>query len=108
MNVGTMRDRVTIQRGTDTRDAYGQPITTWATVGTYYADLHHLSGREAVNALQIKAEATHKVTLRYVVPITPKDRLLFGTRVFNIVDVNDVDELHRTYELLCTEVVNPP
>ena len=108
MNVGTMRDRVTIQRATETRDAYGQSIQSWTTVGTQFADLHHVSGREAVNALQVKAECTHKVTLRYVVPIKPQDQLLFGTRVFKILDANDVDELHKTYELLCTEVITPP
>jgi SPP1 family predicted phage head-tail adaptor len=109
VNVGTMRDQVTIQRYTKSRDPYGQEVQTWADLVTLqFADLHHVSGREAVVAKQMHAEATHKVVTRYVVEVKPQDRILYKGRVFNILDANDVDELHKTYELLCTEVIAGP
>lgn len=111
MNVGAYRDRVTIQRLVETRDAFGQMVESWTDVGTFYADLHHLNGREVTNAMQLKPEATHMVGMRYVEPngspIRPADQILYKTRVFKIQDVDNVDELNREYKILCTEVIPP-
>jgi SPP1 family predicted phage head-tail adaptor len=111
---GPLRQRVTIEILSETRDAYGQHQQTWAPGGTFWAQVRNLAGREAVNAKQISASVTHAVTMRYVASLFPTPglipsmRLLFGTAVFNILWVNDVDNRHREYQLLVQEVGPSP
>jgi SPP1 family predicted phage head-tail adaptor len=110
---GPKRQRVTIQTLSEARDSYGQNIKSWASAGPYWARVKNLSGREAVNAKQIKADTTHLVEMRYIGTLfstpglLPSMRLLFNSRVFNILWVNNVDERNREYQLLCQEFVVP-
>ena len=106
-----MRWRVSLQSATASQDTYGQPNPTWTTVGTYWAQIETLSGRELVNALQKKAETTHRVTLRWLGESTtpnPKWRIVYKARTYNVLWINNVGERNRTLELYCEEVVSPP
>lgn len=106
-----MRWRVQLQSSTAPQDTYGQPNPTWSTVGTYWAHIETLSGRELVNALQKKAETTHRVTIRYLgdsTTVSPKMRIVYKTRTFNILWINNVGERNRELDCYCEEVVSPP
>lgn len=107
MRPGPMRQRVTLQSLTKSKDSYGQEIEVWANVGTYWAEVVTLSGREAVNAQQIKSEATHRVTMRYVTSIVASQRFLFGSRQLKIEWLNNVAQRNREYVILCSEVQVP-
>jgi len=113
MVAGPKRQRVSVETLSESRDGYGQKQKTWTTQGTYWASIRNLSGREAVNAKQIKADTTHMVTMRYIGALfaspglLPSMRLLFNSRVFNILYVNNIDERNREYQLLCQELVVP-
>lgn len=99
-----LRQRVQIQARDTSQDATGQPSTDWRTVATAFASIEPISGNELdlVQSLQLKT--THKVTIRYLTGITGKDqRILFGDRVFTIVNVRDFEERHRTLALYCEE-----
>lgn len=103
-----MRQRVTLQSFTVTgRDAYGEETKSWADVGTYYAEVVTLSGREAVNAQQLRADASHRVRMRWVGPILPDQQFLWDGRTLHILHVNNVDNRNREYQILCREVVVP-
>jgi SPP1 family predicted phage head-tail adaptor len=112
MKIGPMRQRVSVETLTETQDSYGQLVETWTAAGTYWAEVKNLSGWEAVNAQQVKAQATHQVRMRYIASLfsnpglLPSMRLLFGTRVFNILWVNNVDERNREYRLLTQEIAS--
>jgi SPP1 family predicted phage head-tail adaptor len=111
VKIGPMRQRVTVQTLSEAQDSYNQKIQSWTDAGTYWASIKNLSGREAVNAKQIKAESTHLVTMRYVGALftspglLPSMRLTFNSRIFNILYVNNIDERNREYSLLCQELV---
>jgi SPP1 family predicted phage head-tail adaptor len=110
MNIGRMRQRVTLQTLVETTDSYGQRIESWVTQGSYWAFLKSLSGREAVNAQQVKADVTHFLQMRYLGSLLatpgalPSMRILFNGRVFNLSWINNVDERNKTYEILAQEV----
>lgn len=108
MKVGPMRQRVTLQTLTKSKDRYGQEIEVWTTVNTYWAEIVTLSGREAVNARQIKAESTHRITMRYEGTVIDETmRFLFNSRVLKVSWVNNVEQRNREYLILCTEVKSP-
>ena len=103
MRAGKLRYQITIQSPGTTQDAYGQETGNPVTVTTAMADVYQMSGRELWYAKQIQPQATHRVVMRYQAGITPEMFVVFQGRTLNIVDVNDVDGLHRELDLVCTE-----
>lgn len=103
--IGTLRHRVTIQSETRTADGAGGFTLTWADVATVWGAVEPLKGMERLRAQQIEAPVTHSVTIRHRTDVSTKERIKFGTRLFNIRDVINPDERDRWLELLCEEGV---
>lgn len=110
MRISKLQQRITIQRRSTTLDAYGQEINSWINIGTVWAEVKPLSGREKMrsNAMVVEAELTHQVTVRYSELFTPSIiadawRILFGTRILNITASMNVDEADKSIIFDCTE-----
>lgn len=108
---GQMRDRVTVQRATRTTDALGGTSATWATVASgVTVRLQSLTGPglpESRQADQMVADLTHLVEAHYtptLAAVTPKDRLLWGTRVLEIRRVDNVRSQNAVIAWHCAEV----
>lgn len=87
MRAGKMRHRVNIQASTESRDAHGGVTQTWATAVTRWAsiDTEKVNEREAGG--KTDAIASHVLVLRDYPSLTEQHRILYGTRVFNIVEI---------------------
>lgn len=103
---GKLRHRITIQQRTTDQDDYGQQLDRWDDVARAWADVEPLNGRELLAAAAVQAETTHTVTMRYRSGITPQLRINYNGRLFNILNVLDDNERHRTLTLLCSEGLN--
>jgi SPP1 family predicted phage head-tail adaptor len=105
MRAGTLRHLVTVQKNTPTTSGTGDRVDAWTAVGGKVSScVKFLTGRELYVAQQVNAEATISVCIRYRSDLVAKQhRLLYGSRVLNIVNVAP-DERHREVELLCVEV----
>jgi SPP1 family predicted phage head-tail adaptor len=107
MEAGKLRHRVKLQKGTDVRDAFGEPTIAWSTVDTYWANVVGLSGRELWRAQQVSADVTDEVTLRFNPRIaSAKMRFLYGARALNIQAVLDKDGRRRQMNCLCVEAID--
>lgn len=102
---GTLRQRVAVQTKTDERDASGGVVEVWTTAHTRWARVEPLRGKELFEAQAVDGRLTVKVTMRVYPGLSATERLVYGTRVLNIVTVLDVDERHITTVALCTEDV---
>lgn len=100
----------TVQYGTETRDAFGEPITTWASV----VGLENLACRIAPSSANRQREierdaqtitiATHRIGLRgYYPTIIPKMRVVSDSKTYDILLI-EVDAQHESTYLDC-EVV---
>ncbi len=105
MRAGRLRHHVEVQQATETQDEYGGMTLVWETIEQRTASIRPMGGRELFEAQQVVATASHEVRMRYTSTITPQLRLLFGTRIFEIGQVINVDERNRELVLLCTEKV---
>lgn len=105
MRAGQLRHRIVIQSVTETRDSFGQPQPSWSTFAERYAEILPQSGREYLAARTITPELTHLVRLRGVTGVTPKMRVLLGTRVLDILAAVPVEERTRELLLTCRELV---
>lgn len=101
---GRLRERVTIQQATATRNRIGETVQTWGTFAEVWASVEGLSGREVLQSGQQQTEVTHRVRMRYVTGLTQQMRLSWRGRTLEITSL--LEHANRTeHELLCTEDV---
>lgn len=97
MRSGLMRDYVTIQRNTPTQGNSGEEIDNWAFFANAWIYLRATEGEESINSYQAR--------MRYM-DIVHTDRILFGSRVFDIVSVLDKEGMQRNLVLELREDTN--
>ena len=109
MRSGGLRHRVDIQEQTQTSDGMGGFSTAWASVtgmGSVPAKIMPLSSKEQLDAMKLESMITNKIRIRYRAGITSANRILFGSRIFNIKGAPiNYDERNKTLDLLVTEDV---
>ncbi|MFQ5774190.1 MAG: phage head closure protein [Kiloniellaceae bacterium] len=107
--IGRLRHRLTIQAENPAADAGGgQGADPWAdpiTVATVWGRVEPLTGGERLRAMQVQDRLSHRITIRHRPGITPRMRIVFGARVFNVRAVINPEERDRVLELLCEEGV---
>ena len=102
---GRLRERVTIQQATETRNALGETVQSWATFAERWASVDGISSREVLLQGQQKTEVSHRVRMRYVDGMTQTMRLAWRGRVLEISSL--LEHANRSeHELLCTERVD--
>lgn len=104
MRAGQLRHRLAVQKATESQSSSGEITVEWSILNWTWGQIVPLSGRELDAARQIKSEATHEIRLRYDSGLTSEHRLLFGSRVFEINAVLNVDERNRESRILAREV----
>jgi SPP1 family predicted phage head-tail adaptor len=100
-----LRHAITIQSKSVSRDVYGEETITWATFWSCWAAIAPLLGREFIEAQQMQARVTHRVTIRYHAGVLPEMRVLFGSRTFAIESVLTVHEITEEMVLMCREEI---
>ena len=85
---GDMDKKVAVQKYTETSDAIGGFIETWATENLVWAKITPLSGKERDDADRTHSTTSHRITMRFYSPgIVPRDRILWDSREFYITAV---------------------
>jgi SPP1 family predicted phage head-tail adaptor len=105
MNGGRWR-RVDLQSVAFTQNSLKENIPAYTTEATVWAQLRPLSGRESFIAQQVNADVTHEIIIRYYSGLTPKHRILFGTRQFDIISVLNKDERNEYQVITASEATN--
>lgn len=103
MRAGQLRHTISIQEQTDTADGMGGFTTAWADSYKCKAAIWPLSARESLDAMKLELVVTHKIRIRYRSGITAKNRILFGSRTFNIVSIINNDERNISLDIMATE-----
>lgn len=102
---GLFRDRVTIQRATESRGTDGSVTLTWATLRPVWCAVNDLTVREYLAADSERGRRTTKLTTywQHVRDVTPKDRVSFNGRTLDVIGVlRSGDGFWGT--LMCEEV----
>ena len=107
MRAGQLRHTISIQEQTDTRTAIGDYTTSWADIsgmGAVPAAIWPLSSKESLDAMKLESAVTSKIRIRYRDGITSKNRIKFGSRIFNIKGKPiNIDERNIMLDMLCEE-----
>jgi SPP1 family predicted phage head-tail adaptor len=67
--------------------------------------VHPADGFDPLCFQQIAADLSHRVVIRYLAGVTPKHRVVHGSRTFDILMARNIEERGRFIELLCRERV---
>lgn len=107
MQSGRLRNRVTIQYQVATQDEYNEEIVAWTDLADVWADIRPTSARERMinSADQIQAAIDHTIIIRWRDDISTKQRIKFGTRVFDIEGFADRTGKRHELRLNCREVL---
>jgi SPP1 family predicted phage head-tail adaptor len=103
MQAGTLKTRVVIQQQSAVQDSIGQPVNTWTTYATVWADIRHKSGVEAIKSGEVTSTVKASVRVRYKAGITAAMRVVHGSVVYQIQSVLR-DVAHKDYMDLVCEV----
>lgn len=99
---GKLRERVTVQQATETRNGLGEVVQAWSTYATVWASVEGISSREALQQGQVQTDVSHRVQMRYLNGLTHTMRLYWRSRALEIVSV--LEHGNRSeHEILCTE-----
>jgi len=107
LRAGKLIHLMSIQAVTELRDSYGgtKKNSTWATIDTDWSSLDSLTGREFFASQEIQAAATHTIKRRFISGVTPKHRILFGSRIFDILYANIDQEDKGMLTMIVKELV---
>ncbi len=103
---GRLKYKVIIQQYTASVDAVGAPVETWADYITRYASVVPLNGSEFFAAQQLTVDMNVRIRLRYDTAfdlVTPKDRVIWNSRTFDIMTIINPMESNREIVLMCQE-----
>ena len=105
MRIGSQRNKIIIESAALSKDNFGAITRTYSTFATWWASISPITGREYVSDGKVNSEVTTRMRGRWISGILPAMRAKFGTRIFSIVAVINIDERNREIELLCKEVI---
>ena len=90
---GKLDRRIILQRFTETRDEYNEPVKTWATLATRSASYEPLSDGERFRASETAADASARFVIRWsaaTAMLNPKDRLTYEGVTYEILRVKEI------------------
>ena len=105
MSAGRLRERLIIQSESSTPDGGGGYAVSWVNVVTAWGSVKPQRGGESLDAMQVRDTVLYDVTIRYRTGVIPKQRIAWGSRIFNIRAVMNKDERERYLTLVCEEGV---
>lgn len=105
LNLGAMRHVIRIEQRSTTQDAAGEPLNTWTLYAERRAALDRLPGREVWASAQRSGRIPVVFRIHYTDGVLPSMRVVFNSRVFDILSVVDVDGHNESMALVTEEHV---
>jgi SPP1 family predicted phage head-tail adaptor len=105
MNAGKLRHKITIEQRSTTPNSFGEPANTWTTFLTRWASVEPIIGKEFFSSQQVQAEVTTKIRIRNAPGVLPQMRVIFGSKIYDIQAIMDIEEKGKEVLLMCKEVI---
>jgi SPP1 family predicted phage head-tail adaptor len=109
MNPAKFNKRIIFQQPPKSKNENGFPSIEWTNVKTVWAKIKTNQGKskglEFNVAGSVYNESDIRFICRYTSGITPQMRIIYNSRIFNILGVVNDDEKNVTLTIICKEVV---
>ena len=101
--IGTLTDRVQLQRREMTREDEGGHATLFVPVATIWSRVRALSGRSDVSADGAGVVVSRAVVTRFRTDVKPGDRFVYRGRHLNVLSADDLNGRRAYLSCRCTE-----
>ena len=98
------RHYVTIQTLVRTSDNMGGFTKAWTDSATVAASINPIQARQVMEYKSIDVDVTHLVRMCGEIAITVNDRIVFGSRVFQILAIENIEERNIEKVITCKEL----
>ena len=105
-NLGKLRNKITIQNNVLSSDTFGGYSRTNTTFITAFAAIKPKSSKQTFSVTTVEQIANPQdfdFIIRYRENINTNMRILFGTRTFDIISIEDDNEFHNYIKLIARE-----
>ena len=100
INPGEFKNKIEIQRCIKVKDDDNRLIEKWTNVYTEKAKILYTRGEEYTEAYGTNSNVSLTFYIRHNrKKITYKDRIIYKEKAYNIVYVNNIQELNKYYEI---------
>jgi head-tail adaptor len=100
-----LRHRVIIESNSGTTDGEGGFVDTWTTtIADVPASVDPIQAKQIFQYRSVNVDATHWIKMRGYISITESDRIRWGTRIFEILVIEDIQEMGILHFITCKEV----
>jgi SPP1 family predicted phage head-tail adaptor len=107
IRAGDLRERITVQSKSVTRNSIGDEVVTWPDFATVWAQVEPLRGREFFAAAQMQSSVEVRFRIRYRSDLTvDAHRVLWRGVTYDIRSLIDVDGRRNVLELMCASGVH--
>jgi len=103
VRAGELRERITLQANTPTRDSTGAEVPHWADVATVWAHVVAVSGNESINQTVGVVAVAYQITIRDRDDLDPALRVIYAGQTLEIQAVLTSEETGGRL-LLCRQV----
>ena len=101
--IGTLTDRVVLKRREMSGEAEGGHNVVFVPMGSVWARVRSLRGRQGVTADGRAVEVSHAVVLRFRRDLKPGDRLVYRGRNLEVVSAADLNGRRAYLSCGCSE-----
>jgi len=101
--IGQMRNKVVLQSMSPSTDSGGGQSVSCGTATTVWAKVENLSGTENSFGDQIEDRSNYRFTIRYYSALTPKYRISYNSKTFNIQHIASLMEGKERYQVIQAE-----
>ena len=108
IEAGRLKDRVTLLRPEYTKDAYGQPVISWVTVGVFFAEVSGNGGGTSLSVGRSSITYNHTIRVRKssaLATISAAWKIRWKNRDFAISSIVDQDNDGAILEIECSDEV---
>lgn len=99
-----LRHRLYVQTVTTTSDGEGGHSQSWADDRAVWASIDPIQARQRSEYESISVEATHLIRIRGEQSVSEENRIRFGTRTFEILTVENIQERGVVKVITCKEL----
>ena len=103
LDAGILDKRIIIQETTDTDDDQGGFDESWADATSCWAEIRPFGAKQVAEYRSLNVHASHRIKVRASVPVEEENRILYGSRVFEILTIENENEDNVVKWITCKE-----
>ena len=90
MNISRLDRKIVIETWSNAQNSFGEPVKTWSTYHTCFANVTKFGGTEKLEADKTTATIQVKFKIRYFEGINESMRIVYNGAYYDIIEVQEL------------------